>query len=57
MANSDGRHYPDNLPRHSVSAGGAVIRGDGRMLAIKRADNGEWVFAEEAGVDRREPPR
>jgi len=39
-----GRRYPDNLPRHSVSAGAAVIRGDGRMLAIKRADNGEWVL-------------
>ena len=44
MTNSNGRHYPDDLPRHSVSAGGAVIRDDGRMLAIKRADNGEWVL-------------
>jgi 8-oxo-dGTP diphosphatase len=44
VTDSDGRHYPDDLPRHSVSAGGAVIRGDGRMLAIKRADNGEWVL-------------
>jgi 8-oxo-dGTP diphosphatase len=41
---NNGRHYPDDLPRHSVSAGGAVIREDGRMLAIKRADNGEWVL-------------
>jgi 8-oxo-dGTP diphosphatase len=40
----DGRNYPDNLPRHSVSAGGAVIREDGRMLALRRADNGEWVL-------------
>jgi 8-oxo-dGTP diphosphatase len=40
----DGRHYPDDLPRHSVSAGAAVIREDGRMLALKRADNGEWVL-------------
>lgn len=44
MISSNGRHYPDDLPRHSVSAGAAVIREDGRMLAIKRADNGEWVL-------------
>jgi ADP-ribose pyrophosphatase YjhB (NUDIX family) len=44
VTDSDGRHYPDDLRRHSVSAGGAVIRGDGRMLAVKRADNGEWVL-------------
>jgi 8-oxo-dGTP diphosphatase len=44
VTDSDGRHYPDGLPRHSVSVGGAVIREDGRMLAIKRADNGEWVL-------------
>jgi len=42
VTNSEGRNYPDDLPRHSVSVGGAVIREDGRMLAIKRADNGEW---------------
>jgi ADP-ribose pyrophosphatase YjhB (NUDIX family) len=41
---SDGRNYSDNLPRHSVSVGGAVIGEDGRMLAIRRADNGEWVL-------------
>jgi 8-oxo-dGTP diphosphatase len=41
---NSGRNYSDDLPRHSVSAGGAVIRDDGRMLAIKRADNGEWVL-------------
>ena len=29
MTSSNGRHYPDDLPRHSVSAG-AVIREDGR---------------------------
>jgi 8-oxo-dGTP pyrophosphatase MutT (NUDIX family) len=37
---SDGK---GDLSRHSVSAGAAVIREDGRMLAIRRADNGEWV--------------
>jgi 8-oxo-dGTP diphosphatase len=44
MTNGEGRSYTDDLPRHSVSAGGAVIREDGRMLAIKRADNGEWAL-------------
>jgi 8-oxo-dGTP diphosphatase len=44
VTSSDGRNYPDDLPRHSVSAGAAVTREDGRMLAIKRADNGEWVL-------------
>jgi 8-oxo-dGTP diphosphatase len=44
VTSSDGRQHPDDLPRHSVSAGAAVIREDGRMLAIKRADNGEWVL-------------
>jgi 8-oxo-dGTP diphosphatase len=44
MTNGEGRRYPDGLPRHSVSAGAAVVREDGRMLAIKRADNGEWVL-------------
>lgn len=40
---SDGRSYPDDLPRHSVSVGAAVVRDDGRVLVIKRADNGAWV--------------
>lgn len=40
---NDGREYPAGLPRHSVSAGAAVIREDGRVLAIKRRDNGAWV--------------
>ena len=31
------------MPRHSVSAAGVVVRDDGRVLAIKRADNGAWV--------------
>ena len=44
MTSGKGRNYPDDLPRHSVSAGAAVIREDGRMAAIKRADNGEWVL-------------
>ncbi|MEV6110469.1 NUDIX domain-containing protein [Streptomyces sp. NPDC051940] len=30
------------LPQHSVSVAGAVVREDGRLLAIKRADNGTW---------------
>lgn len=31
-----------SLPRHSVSVVAAVIREDGRVLAIRRHDNGEW---------------
>ncbi len=27
---------------HSVSVAGAVIREDGRVLAIQRTDNGHW---------------
>ncbi|MFE2539360.1 NUDIX hydrolase [Actinacidiphila glaucinigra] len=27
---------------HSVSVAGAVVREDGRLLAIRRADNGTW---------------
>ena len=40
---ADGRSYPSRLPRHSVSAAGVVVRRDGRVLAIRRADNGAWV--------------
>ena len=31
------------LPRHSVSVTGVVLRSDGRVLAIKREDDGRWV--------------
>jgi 8-oxo-dGTP diphosphatase len=31
------------LPRHSVSVTGIVIRDDGRILAIQRRDDGRWV--------------
>lgn len=34
---------PGNLPRHSVSVTGVVVRSDGRVLAIKRFDDGRWV--------------
>jgi 8-oxo-dGTP diphosphatase len=30
------------LPRHSVSVAGAVMRTDGRLLSIRRRDNGAW---------------
>lgn len=56
MTNTHGRQYRDGLPRHSVSAGGAVIREDGRMLAIKRADNGESVLPGGI-VEMEEDPR
>lgn len=29
-------------PKHSVSVAGIVVRGDGRVLVIKRDDNGHW---------------
>jgi 8-oxo-dGTP diphosphatase len=29
-------------PRHSVSVAGAVVSDDGRVLAIRRQDNGHW---------------
>ncbi|WP_456984263.1 NUDIX hydrolase [Kitasatospora sp. cg17-2] len=29
-------------PLHSVSVAGVVVREDGRVLAIRRADNGTW---------------
>lgn len=31
-----------STPLHSVSVAGAVVREDGRILAIRRADNGAW---------------
>ncbi|WP_327396107.1 NUDIX hydrolase [Streptomyces phaeochromogenes] len=48
-------------PLHSVSVAGVVVREDGRLLAIRRADNGTWELpggvlelseAPEAGVTR-----
>ncbi|WP_254711959.1 NUDIX hydrolase [Streptomyces sp. TRM64462] len=30
------------MPLHSVSVAGAVVRDDGRLLVIRRADNGAW---------------
>ncbi|SDK48470.1 NUDIX hydrolase [Streptomyces indicus] len=40
MSNSG--HDERSTPLHSVSVAGAVVREDGRILAIKRADNGTW---------------
>ena len=31
-----------STPRHSVSVAAAVVRDDGRILAIRRRDNGKW---------------
>ena len=33
----------NDSPRHSVSVTGVVVRPDGLILAIKRADDGRWV--------------
>ncbi|MEV7781394.1 NUDIX domain-containing protein [Kitasatospora sp. NPDC088351] len=40
MSNSAGKSQSTQL--HSVSVAGAVVRRDGRVLAIRRADNGTW---------------
>ncbi|MDA8370633.1 MAG: NUDIX domain-containing protein [Nocardiopsaceae bacterium] len=40
MSNSTGEG--PSTPLHSVSVAGAVIREDGRLLAIRRRDNGTW---------------
>ncbi|WP_394429900.1 NUDIX hydrolase [Streptomyces sp. SGAir0957] len=31
-----------SMPLHSVSVAGIVVRDDGRVLVIRRADNGRW---------------
>ncbi|MET9783625.1 NUDIX hydrolase [Nocardiopsis alba] len=40
MGNSTGDR--PSTPLHSVSVAGAVVREDGRLLTIRRADNGRW---------------
>ncbi|MBB4933755.1 ADP-ribose pyrophosphatase YjhB (NUDIX family) [Lipingzhangella halophila] len=40
MSNSTGDGQ--STPLHSVSVAGAVVRDDGRLLAIRRTDNGTW---------------
>ncbi|MFC4564062.1 NUDIX hydrolase [Nocardiopsis mangrovi] len=40
MSNSTGDGQ--STPLHSVSVAGAVVREDGRLLAIRRRDNGTW---------------
>ncbi|MFD7592605.1 NUDIX hydrolase [Kitasatospora sp. NPDC059812] len=40
MSNSAGKFQ--STPLHSVSVAGVVVREDGRVLAICRADNGAW---------------
>ncbi|MEU7018666.1 NUDIX domain-containing protein [Streptomyces sp. NPDC046385] len=58
---SNGSAGTKSTPLHSVSVAGAVVREDGRLLAIRRADNGTWELpggilelteAPEAGVAR-----
>ncbi|MFD7320672.1 NUDIX hydrolase [Streptomyces sp. NPDC059875] len=39
---SNGSAGTKSTPLHSVSVAGAVVREDGRLLAIRRADNGTW---------------
>jgi 8-oxo-dGTP diphosphatase len=40
MSNSS--QEAQSTPLHSVSVAGVVVREDGRVLAIRRADNGTW---------------
>ncbi|WP_329623712.1 NUDIX domain-containing protein [Streptomyces sp. NBC_01255] len=58
---SNSAREAQSTPLHSVSVAGAVVRDDGRLLAIRRADNGTWELpggvlelteAPEAGVAR-----
>ncbi|MBT2527956.1 NUDIX domain-containing protein [Streptomyces sp. ISL-99] len=39
---SNGSRQRTSTPLHSVSVAGAVLREDGRLLAIRRANNGTW---------------
>ena len=38
----EGRLIPVSTPKHSVSVAGAVVDDQGRLLAIRRRDNGHW---------------
>ncbi|MFK0098600.1 NUDIX domain-containing protein [Streptomyces sp. NPDC091040] len=42
MYMSNIRQEKPSTPLHSVSVAGVVVREDGRVLAIRRADNGTW---------------
>ncbi|MEU9371239.1 NUDIX domain-containing protein [Streptomyces avermitilis] len=39
---STSQEATSTTPLHSVSVAGVVVREDGRLLAIRRADNGTW---------------
>ena len=39
---SNSAQEDQSTPLHSVSVAGVVVREDGRLLAIRRADNGTW---------------
>jgi hypothetical protein len=39
FVNCEGSVSVDELPRHSVSVTGVVVREDGRVLAIQRRDD------------------
>ncbi|WP_308426456.1 NUDIX hydrolase [Streptomyces fuscichromogenes] len=45
MVDFRGAHVDSDLvaPLHTVSVTGIVLRDDGRLLTIKRADDGTWV--------------
>lgn len=59
---STGSPQHKSTPLHSVSVAGAVLREDGRLLAIRRADNGTWelpggVLELSESPESRRPPR
>ncbi|MET7382318.1 NUDIX domain-containing protein [Streptomyces sp. NPDC005526] len=39
---SNSAQESQSTPLHSVSVAGVVVREDGRLLAMRRADNGTW---------------
>lgn len=42
MYMSSSQSQTRSMPLHSVSVAGVVVREDGRVLTIRRADNGTW---------------
>lgn len=42
MYMSNGTEVSQSMSLHSVSVAGVVVRDDGRVLVVRRADNGAW---------------
>ncbi|WP_420845780.1 NUDIX hydrolase, partial [Mycobacterium timonense] len=41
-ASNNGDRTSGTTPKHSVRVAGIVVRGDDRILVIRRDDNGHW---------------